>query len=686
MSEPADRPNRILIVDDNANNIAILFDALQNLGYELRVARDGLSALEKVACEPPDLILLDVMMPGIDGFETCAQLKADPASAAIPVIFMTGMGEVEDKVKGFAVGGVDYLVKPVRLPELQARLATHLNLKHLQHQLQRQNRDLAAEVERRQQVEAALREAQADLERKVAQRTEELRATNDVLAQKIQALQVAEADLQQALLAARAAAEAKSQFLAKMSHELRTPLNAILGFSQLLAGDGNLSPQQRQQITIIEQSGDHLLRLIADILSVVQLESGDATYVPSPISLRSWLHDLIAPFQSRARAKGLTCELELADNLPGAIATDAAKLQQVLWHLLDNAIKFASSGGARLCVRSLLPSPGGKGRVGMPETDLQLCFAVEDTGPGFATADLQQWFEPFAQTRSNRESLEGTGIGLTIAQRVVQLLGGELQVTSTPGQGSCFCFSIPVALPAPASEPAQPVLQERVAPIYLGLAPDQPTYSLLVAAEPVASRRLFEFLTPLGFAVEFAPSLAALLERWQALQPHLLVVEATPAAGEAIAAIRAAAGQATVPVVALLDEAIASCAFPVAATLPVAWQETALLETLATCLGARYLYRQAANAQRSPEPPLQAEDLRGLSPAWLQEFQSAVSVVDDRRVRGAIAQLGPERDRLRRQLNQLADNFRFDVLLELVQAAAASPSESAADPLQDLGR
>ncbi|NJL01102.1 MAG: response regulator [Spirulinaceae cyanobacterium SM2_1_0] len=215
MPESSASPSRILIVDDNAHNIAIIFDALQDLGYELRIARDGQSALTKVSCESPDLILLDVMMPGIDGFETCRRLKANPETADVPVIFMTGMGETADRVRGFAAGGIDYLVKPVRLPELRARLTTHLTLNQLQRQLQTQNQALKSEVQRRQQVEAQLRDSQRLLEQKVAQRTEELRAANDLLAQKIQALQVAEADLQQTLATAETASAAKSQFLAK---------------------------------------------------------------------------------------------------------------------------------------------------------------------------------------------------------------------------------------------------------------------------------------------------------------------------------------------------------------------------------------------------------------------------------------------------------------------------------------
>ncbi len=667
MSEPPVFPNRLLIVDDSANNIAFLFDSLQALGYKLRVARDGYSALEKAACEPPDLILLDVMMPGIDGFETCKQLKANPDLQGIPVIFMTGMGEVEDKVKGFEAGGVDYLVKPVRLAELRARLTTHLKLTHLQQHLQQHNRELAAEVERRQQVEAALRETQAGLEYTVAQRTEELRAANGMLAQKIQALELAEADLQQALLAAEAASEAKSQFLAKMSHELRTPLNAILGFSQLLAGDPDLLPQHQQQLSIIAQSGSHLLRLIEDILSVAQFESGTSTYVCSQVELEPWLQDLIAPFRAQARTQGLTCQLVLGPQLPRYISTDATKLQQVLWHLLDNALKFSTTGGATLRVDWQSESR----RAGQ----VQLEFAITDTGPGLDPQALQQWAEPFAQTRPNRRPLEGTGMGLTIAQHSVKLLGGELQVTSQPGQGSCFWFGIPVACPAGTTAQGT---HQAIAQTYLCLAPDQPAYSLLVATlEPVTRRRLYEFLVPLGFQVELAPEPEQLVSRWQAVQPQLLILEAGSGIRAAIAAFRQAEAQeptrqSPTPIVALLPESAATLDLTdltAVATLPLAWSEPALLETLGTCLGARYLSQQPTSADGEPLASLQVADLQALSPDWLQALQDAILVVDDGRVRQVIAALGPEHATQQQQLLVLVEDFRFDLLLELVQGA-----------------
>ncbi len=661
MSEPAPaRPDCILIVDDNATNIAFLFDALQALDYELRIARDGQSALEKVASELPDLILLDVMMPGLDGFETCRRLKANPKTAPVPVIFMTGMSDLADKVRGFEVGGVDYLVKPVRLPELRARLNTHLKLKHLQSQLQAQNRDLAAEIDRRQSVEVALRESQADLERKVNQRTEELRATNEILAQKIQALQVAEADLQQTLVAAEAASEAKSQFLAKMSHELRTPLNAILGFSQLLAGDSQLPPKQQQYLDTIQQSGDRLLNLIEDILEVVKFESGQPVYTPSPIALVPWLRDLIAPFQAQARAQALRCELELAEPLPSYISTDPTKLQQVLWHLLDNAIKFTTAGSIQLAARWQPASAG--------ESQSQLTLAVSDTGPGMSAAELQQWLEPFAQTRSSSQPLQGTGIGLTIAQQAVRLLGGELQVESCLGSGSCFHFALPVL---DSTESVETPARETIAPTSLGLAPDQPAYQLLVATETAAaSQRLYDFLVPLGFGVAVA-SIADLAAAWQTVQPPLSLLEANAAARAAIARLRETEAQlpatdSPVQIVLLLPETAPADPLPGATSLPLAWSDRALLDTLATCLGARYLYRQPP-PPLADDPPLTAEVLRALPPTRLQELYDAAVVVDEPRVRAVVAQLGPERARVQRQLIALLDDFRFDILLDLLQ-------------------
>ncbi|MBT9315935.1 sensor histidine kinase [Leptothoe spongobia] len=249
--------------------------------------------------------------------------------------------------------------------------------------------------------------------------------------------------LRTAKVAAEAANQSKSTFIARMSHELRTPLNAILGFSQLLENTQSLNSQQREQLAIINRSGEHLLTLINDILEMSKLEAGKVTVDPSIINLQILLHDLQAIFGLKADAKGLQLILSHSPELPQYIETDAGKLKQVLINLLDNAIKFTESGQVCLKVRSELLTVEQQGDV-PAKTACTLYCEVEDSGPGIAETDLNVIFAPFEQTEVGRNTHQGTGLGLSISQQFIQLMGGQLMVNSQVGVGSKFEFHIPV--------------------------------------------------------------------------------------------------------------------------------------------------------------------------------------------------------------------------------------------------
>ncbi|NEZ64898.1 hypothetical protein D0962_19260 [Leptolyngbyaceae cyanobacterium CCMR0082] len=246
-----------------------------------------------------------------------------------------------------------------------------------------------------------------------------------------------------AKVTAELANQSKSRFLASMSHELRTPLNAILGFSQLLENTPSLSSQQREQLTIINRSGEHLLTLINDILDMSKLEAGKTIVNPSIINLHTLLQAMQAMFKLKADAKGLELILNYSPELPQYVETDAGKLKQVLINLLDNAIKFTELG--QVCLRvsfeTLAAEQQGETSSRTPCT---LYCEVEDSGPGIAESDLEVIFTPFEQTSVGRNIHQGTGLGLSISRQFIQLMGGELTVNSRIGVGSKFELHIPV--------------------------------------------------------------------------------------------------------------------------------------------------------------------------------------------------------------------------------------------------
>ncbi len=275
----------ILIIDDDPTNLKVMIDALKWRGFNTLIACNGEIGLKRARFSLPDLILLDVLMPGIDGFETCHRLKADEKTRDIPIIFMTALNSAEDKVKGFTAGAVDYVTKPIQEDELLARVTTHVNL---------------------QKYAKELRESK----------------------------EMAEAAQQRAELVS----QAKSTFLTNMSHELRTPLNVILGYTQILSRSTLLSSGEQAHLHTITRSGEHLLALINAVLELSKIDANRMELQPVSFNLHHMLSDLEAMFRLRTEQKGLILSVERAHNVPSYIRTDQNKLRQILINLLGNAV------------------------------------------------------------------------------------------------------------------------------------------------------------------------------------------------------------------------------------------------------------------------------------------------------------------------------------------------------------
>ncbi|NJN85256.1 MAG: hybrid sensor histidine kinase/response regulator [Leptolyngbyaceae cyanobacterium SL_7_1] len=391
--EAADGTGTVLLVDDNPTNLGLLFDALKDSGFKLLAAEDGEAALAQVSYFKPDIILLDVMMPGLDGFETCQRLKQNPQTQDIPVIFMTALSETVDKVHGFSVGAVDYITKPFQTAEVLARLHTHLAIQRLQRQLQAQNQRLQQEICDRQQAEQSLR-----------------------------------------------------VLLHAVSHDLRNPVTGMLMVvKNLLKTLPQASPEAtingasaetvcsvmgvpRHILERMAESGDRQLNLINSLLEAHAIETQGIALHREPLQFGEVVADVVEEMQPLVLKNQATLVSHLPPNLP-VLSADGVQLRRVLEHLICNALKHNPPGVALTVEVTMQPN--------------QLRCTVTDNGVGIDPAQSDRLFQLY-QRGANARHTHGLGLGLYLCQQIVLAHGGDMGVDSTPGKGCRFWFVLPL--------------------------------------------------------------------------------------------------------------------------------------------------------------------------------------------------------------------------------------------------
>ncbi|HSL70552.1 MAG TPA: ATP-binding protein, partial [Longimicrobiales bacterium] len=537
-------PPRLLVADDNADMREYVTRLLSAQGWTVDTANDGAAALAAIQKSPPNLILADIMMPGLDGFELLRAVRADANISTIPVVLLSARAGEESRIEGLEAGADDYLVKPFSARELVARVRAHLALAaararaaaeiaaanvslrvahdrvraqsrateealaqvqveqaRLQqlfqnapacigvvrgpdHIVEMANQALCRLTGARELVGRPLREVLPEAEaqgfvnlldhvlatgtpyratevpikfrRETGAPTEQsfitfayqpmveadgsrsgvfmhvLDVTDQVRART--ELEHARAEAEAARRAAEAANQTKSEFLAAMSHELRTPLNAIAGYTELLelGVHGPITEAQRTALVRIQQSGQHLLALINDVLNFAKLEAGRVEYHIDDLPLFDVVGDVTPMLQPQLTAKGLVYSTRIPRDI--MVRADRDKLQQILLNLLSNAIKFTGSGGqVTLETAAREDTPHG-----------QVWLKVADTGIGIPREKQEAIFDPFVQVhRRLTSSTEGTGLGLSISRDPARAMGGDLFVQSEEGAGSTFTLSLP---------------------------------------------------------------------------------------------------------------------------------------------------------------------------------------------------------------------------------------------------
>ena len=473
---------------------------------------------------------------------------------------------------------------------------------------------------------------------------------------------IAEAKLKDAIIAAETANRAKSAFLANMSHELRTPLTAVLGFTQLLREDPTLTKGQKENLDIINRSGEHLLSLINDVLEMSKIESGQLGLQESVFDLWAVLESIEEMLRVRAGAKHLAFRLDRDADVPRYVKADAKRLKQVLINLAGNAVKFTNGGSVTI-------------RVRLEHNNMLYCD-VEDTGPGIRSEDKSRLFNRFVQVGENNE---GVGLGLYISRKLVELMGGRIAVESQIGKGSRFSFSIHCQ-----SASTEATLAESVNRRVVAIAPGQPQFHILVV-EDKFDTRLFvvKMLEAVGFKVEEAENGHEAVTRFEARTPRYLVLMdlRMPIMDgyEAIRRIKATEYGKGTPVIAVTASAFEeerSKIFETGADgfLGKPLQIDELFDVIRVHLGVAYVYSNAASSDDVPQIDIVAlEGMIAKLPSELaNHLADATAVLDMERLGALMPEVASHNAFLAEQLTNLTREYHIAKLTELLGARRPS--------------
>lgn len=393
MNKNMSQPNKmsILVVDDTPANLRLLNGLLTGQGYMVRPVPDGRLAISSAKAAVPDLILLDIRMPGLSGYEVCEQLKADVLTRDVPIIFISALHDVSDKMKAFELGGVDYITKPFHSEEVLARVRTHITLRTLQKNLQEKNRRLSEEITERQRAEDAFKQSERQLR--------ELNTSKD-------------------------------KFFSIIAHDLRGPISSLNDLTQFASENlDTYTPQQLKEIILLQrETTENLSKLLENLLTWSRLQRDMIEFTPQQIDLKQIINRGIALFAAKAEQKQIKITNSMQESI--IVWADFNMLDTIIRNLISNALKFTHANGLV--------------EISVRQNQEYAEVSVSDTGIGLEPQHIPKLFQPEAKyKRLGTAHEKGTGLGLILCKEFVERNGGKIWVQSDVDRGSAFSFSIP---------------------------------------------------------------------------------------------------------------------------------------------------------------------------------------------------------------------------------------------------
>lgn len=505
----------------------------------------------------------------------------------------------------------------------------------------------------------------------------------DSLEESTQQLQAGNLELAKAKERAEIANKTKSIFLANMSHELRTPMNAILGFSQIMMRSKKLDSEQLENISIINRSGNYLLNLINNVLDLSKIEAGKMMLNLKNIDLYNLIDEIEDLLYLKAEEKNLRLTFITDENVPRYIRTDETKLRQVLINIINNGIKFTDEGGVHV-ITEIMPDNSSSKEVNniwnqedksyQNYPSVRIKFTVEDSGIGIAKKDIDKVFDAFIQTEVGRKSQEGTGLGLSISRKFIQLMGGNISLSSSLGKGTIFSFNILAKIISVNEVEISPYHHIRKV---IALKKGQPSYRILVVDDrPINRLLMVKLLQPLGFELKEAVNGEEAIALWEEWEPHLIWMDMRMPIMDGYQATQyiksTLKGNATAIIALTASVLEEEKAIVISAGcddfIRKPFRESVIFDAMAKHLGVEYIYEEenASISSKSFEP-LTVEELMKMPSSWLQKLYQAVIDLDDDLVLELVSEIPHNFDPLSNKLIYSVNNFQLPQIRKLIE-------------------